>query len=50
MASLTQITRIKRNARNRSQGRKRKNRLGAKSTPSAKEVFAKIDQANPKSE
>ncbi len=47
MASLTQITRIKRNARRKAQNRKRKNAQGAKSTPSAEELFAELDKKKP---
>lgn len=40
MASLTRETMNKREARDKRQGRKRKNKLGKKSTLSAAELFA----------
>ena len=44
MASNTQITRKKRNRRDVRAGRERKNRQGRRSTPSAEEVFAEVDE------
>ncbi len=44
MASHTQVTGIKRHQKKSKQGRKRKNLLSKKSTSSAKELFACIDE------
>lgn len=43
MASLSKMTKAKRDARNKSMGLKRKNKERVKSTPSAAEVFAEVD-------
>jgi hypothetical protein len=43
MASLTRITTIKRKARRKAQGRRRKKTLRLRSTPSAEEIFAELD-------
>ena len=44
MASLTKETVAKRRNRDRRQGRKRKNKLGKKSTPSYAELFAGLGE------
>lgn len=44
MASLTQIVKAKRRNKRRKQGRKRKNKLGKKSTPSYEEVFKQFGE------
>jgi hypothetical protein len=44
MASLTRQVETKRKNRNRRQGRRRKNKLGKKSTPSYAELFAGLGE------
>jgi hypothetical protein len=46
MSSLTKITETKRKAKRNKAGRKRKNKLGKKSTLSFSELFAAVDKAN----
>lgn len=44
MASLTAATRVKRKNRHEKAGRRRKNKLARKSTPSAVELFAALGE------
>ncbi len=49
MASLMKMVTIKRKAKLRKAGRKRKNKMAARSTLSMDELFAEIDKAQGKS-